>query len=139
MRCVGTDLKFHWVRHDEDSEPVAAAPVAVDGEGGAAGAAAKSAQEEQLRRASVSDKVMLKRKVRVPVFCVFRAVIGAWPALKAVDLIDPCRPSRSVLLLWLLLFEQPRSCGSIRWASKADLTGRSILHEHESFGGTAVM
>lgn len=69
MRCVGTDLKFHWVRHDEDaSEPAAAAAVAVDGEGGAAGAAAKSAQEQQqqLRRASVSDRVMLKRKVRVP-------------------------------------------------------------------------
>eukprot|EP00752_Nemacystus_decipiens_P004902 g4461.t1 len=63
VRCVGTDLKFHWVRHDEDaSEPAAAAAVAVDGEGGAAGAAARSAQEEQLRRASVSDKATLKRK-----------------------------------------------------------------------------
>eukprot|EP00903_Cladosiphon_okamuranus_P008866 g8489.t1 len=64
VRCVGTDLKFHWVRHDEDaSEPAAVAAVGVDGEGGAAGAAAKLDQEkEQLRRASVSDKVMLKRK-----------------------------------------------------------------------------
>lgn len=75
MRCVGTDLKFHWVRHDEDaSEPAAAAAVAVDGEGGAAGA--KSAQEqEQLRRANVSDKVMLKRKVRVLGCRVYRAVL----------------------------------------------------------------
>ncbi|CBJ29865.1 ubiquitin protein ligase [Ectocarpus siliculosus] len=78
VRCVGTDLKFHWVRHDEDgADPAAAAAVAVDGEGGAGGAGAGAAAaavaggdasstpppQQVQRRSSVSDKVTLKRKL----------------------------------------------------------------------------
>ena len=75
MRCVGTDLKFHWVRHDEGDAEASASFVgdatsadgrAGGGSGGGAGGGgggegdAKSAQQ---RRATISDRTMLKRKV----------------------------------------------------------------------------
>ena len=78
MRCVGTDLKFHWVRHDEDSGAAEEAK-AVDGSrhgGGGDGKGSEAADRggqgsgrggsKLVRRASASDRTMLKRKVRGP-------------------------------------------------------------------------
>ncbi|CAN0122907.1 unnamed protein product [Ascophyllum nodosum] len=74
VRCVGTDLKFHWVRHDEDSGAAEEAK-AVDGSrhgGGGDGKGSEAADRggqgsgrggsKLVRRASASDRTMLKRK-----------------------------------------------------------------------------
>lgn len=69
MRCVGTDLKFHWVRHDEDDAPAAeAAPVGGTGAGAAGaeaggGGDAKTGGGPVRRGNSITDKIMQKRKV----------------------------------------------------------------------------
>lgn len=83
MRCVGTDLKFHWVRHDEDDTPTDTSPAfageatAIDGGGGeagtgrdgggrggtGAGSGDDSHSSGQRRRGKAPDRVTLKRKV----------------------------------------------------------------------------
>lgn len=72
MRCVGTDLKFHWVRHDEDDAPAAeASPIDGSKRVGEAGAADKSrragdgsaAAAALTRRGSMQDRLLQKRKV----------------------------------------------------------------------------
>lgn len=77
MRCVGTDLKFHWVRHDEDGTPPSeAAPIdgSKGGDGGqgqggamttdkARGPGGSSLPAPLTRRASMADRLLQKRKV----------------------------------------------------------------------------
>lgn len=71
VRCVGTDLKFHWVRHDEDDAPAVEAAHVGNAEGGTsgkgtgtagAGSDSKGLGPGVRRGSSIADKIMQKRK-----------------------------------------------------------------------------
>lgn len=83
---MGTDLKFHWVRHDEDDAPAAeAAPV-----GGGVGAGGGRDGEVKpsgapARRGTAADKLLQKRKV-LPF--EYRSVVSAPVCLRWCVLVS---------------------------------------------------